>query len=364
MKKLTTQEFIEKAIKIHGDKYDYSKTVYFGNKIKLNINCPIHGEFNIIPTNHVERKIGCSKCKNRYKNNIIDFIQKANIIYENFYDYSKVNYIDKNIKIKIICPLHGNFTQTPIRHLKGIKCPKCAKNNKNTGSILNFINKSNSVHNNKYSYNKINWINAKTDVIITCPIHGDFKQRPSHHMAGSGCKKCASVKQRVNQTLTLQEFIQKSNEKHNFKYDYTDTIYDKGKNKLKIICPLHGYFVQKANNHLNGKGCPKCKYIISKPEIEIQEYIKNLGFEILTNKRNIIKPKELDIYIPELKKAIEFNGEYWHYSKKHFIPGEHGLKSNLCRKKGIKLLHIRENLWIKNKEKMKKSIEKFLYYKN
>ena len=122
--------------------------------------------------------------------------------------------------------------------------------------------------------------------------------------------------------------------------------------------------MQKANNHLNGKGCPKCKYIISKPEIEIQEYIKNLGFEILTNNRNIIKPKELDIYIPELKKAIEFNGEYWHYSKKHFIPGEHGLKSNLCRKKGIKLLHIRENLWIKNKEKMKKSIEKFLYYKN
>ena len=136
---------------------------------------------------------------------------------------------------------------------------------------------------------------------------------------------------------------------HNLKYDYTDTIYDKGKNKLKIICPLHGYFIQKANNHLNGKGCPKCKSIISKPEIEIQEYIKNLGFEILTNKRNIIKPKELDIYIPELKKAIEFNGEYWHYSKKHFIPGEHGLKSNLCRKKGIKLLHIREDLWINMK---------------
>lgn len=88
--------------------------------------------------------------------------------------------------------------------------------------------------------------------------------------------------------------------------------------------------------------------------------IEQMGYKTETNKRKYIPPKELDIYIPELRKAIEFNGEYWHYHPTHFKPGKHSNKSNLCRQKGIKLLHIREDLWLRDKEKMKKVILKFL----
>ena len=121
------------------------------------------------------------------------------------------------------------------------------------------------------------------------------------------------------------------------------------------------FFEQTPKAHLYEKqGCPKCINIILKPEIELADFIKSLNYKILTSKRNIIKPYELDIYIPILNKAIEFNGTYWHYSKKHFIPGKHSNKSNLCREKGIKLLHIREDLWNRDKEKMKQIIQKFL----
>ena len=91
--------------------------------------------------------------------------------------------------------------------------------------------------------------------------------------------------------------------------------------------------------------------------------MKELGYNIQTNKRGIIGRKELDIYIPSLKKAIEFNGKYWHYSQKHFIAGKHAHKSNLCKEVGIKLLHVREDLWIKDSEKMKEIILIFIKQK-
>ena len=85
--------------------------------------------------------------------------------------------------------------------------------------------------------------------------------------------------------------------------------------------------------------------------------------KIQTSNRKYIYPYELDIYIPSLKKAIEFNGEWWHYN--HSNPnckprGYHAMKSNLCREKGIKLLHIREDLWNRDEGKMKQIIIKFL----
>ena len=104
---------------------------------------------------------------------------------------------------------------------------------------------------------------------------------------------------------------------------------------------------------------PKCKNIISKPETEVQEFLKEFKYNFETNNRKLLNGKELDIYIPSLNKAIEFNGKYWHYNE-NFTPGKHSNKSNLCREKGIKLLHIREDLWLKNKEKMKQVVVKFL----
>ena len=126
-----------------------------------------------------------------------NFLSKSEEIHGRKYDYSKVQYINANTKVCIICPEHGEFMQTPHHHLEGHGCKKCA--NVKTGlskviALETFIQKANHVHNYKYDYNKCNYINARTKVIITCPFHGDFEQTPDHHLRGVGCPRCTSSK--------------------------------------------------------------------------------------------------------------------------------------------------------------------------
>jgi hypothetical protein len=119
-RKITTDEFISKAKKNHSDKYDYSLVEYINSHIKVKIICPNHGIFEQLPSDHF--RFGCSLCSqqnnskisaNKKRTNIQDFIEKCNIIHNNEYDYSLVNYINTNTKIEIICKKHGSFYQTP-----------------------------------------------------------------------------------------------------------------------------------------------------------------------------------------------------------------------------------------------------------
>jgi hypothetical protein len=223
-----------------------------------------------------------------------------------------------------------------------------------------FIEKARIVHSDKYNYDLVNYIKSVSNVTIICSKHGKFEQKPNNHLNGMGCRKCGMLKLRKDRAFSLQEFIEKSNKIHKNKYDYSKSVYDNAHSKLLIKCPHHGFFEQIAHNHLMGKGCNECTHKVSKAEIELQRFVENLSYKLITSDRKLIQPYELDIYIPELNKAIEFNGLYWHYSKDKFVPGKHGNKSNLCRSRGIKLLHVREELWIKNKHKMKQAIIKFL----
>ena len=104
------------------------------------------------------------------------------------YDYSNVEYVNNDIKVCIICPIHGEFWQLPNAHLQGHGCCKCANNKKLTTE--EFIEKAKEVHGDKYDYSKVEYINNKTKVIITCHIHGEFLQLPNAHLQGHGCDKC------------------------------------------------------------------------------------------------------------------------------------------------------------------------------
>ena len=119
--------FIEKARKVHGDKYDYSKVEYNGTTVKVCITCPNHGDFWQLPYVHI-RGNGCPKCAGKNKTTE-DFIEAAKSIHNNKYDYSKINYIDSTTKVPIICPKHGIFWQTPKHHLGGHGCPVCKESN-------------------------------------------------------------------------------------------------------------------------------------------------------------------------------------------------------------------------------------------
>ena len=138
---MNSKGFIEKAHKVHGNKYDYSKVNYINTKTLVSIICPEHGEFLQVPYSHLQG-VGCPKCNGGVKMNQEEFIQRANEIHNSFYDYNQVDYINAKTKIKIICPKHGEFYQIPYQHLKGQGCPKC-KSSKMENMVINVLQKEN-----------------------------------------------------------------------------------------------------------------------------------------------------------------------------------------------------------------------------
>ena len=191
-----------------------------------------------------------------------DFKKAATDKHGNKYDYSLVNYVNAKTKVKIICPIHGEFEQIPRQHVYGGNCQKCS------GVYMDkdyFIKKAKIIHGEKYDYSSVNYLNSLTPVNIICPIHGEFKQRPKDHLLGKECQKCSGT------YMDTEYFIEKANKKHGFIYDYTNTIFKKATEKVNIKCKKHGNFKQTPNAHLNGQGCPICKE--SKGEMEIRKYL-------------------------------------------------------------------------------------------
>lgn len=194
----TTQEYIEEVRKIHCDKYDYSLTVFKKLDDKIKIICPIHGVFEQIARNHLHGE-GCMKCKNeaisqKYRSNKEEFIEKARNVHGEIYDYTLVDYINSQTKVKIICPVHGVFEQKPNNHLSGYGCKKCADEATHNKQRLNkqeFIDRAKIVHGDKYDYTLVEYKALNKKVKIVCPVHGVFEQTPGNHLAGWGCSTCS-----------------------------------------------------------------------------------------------------------------------------------------------------------------------------
>jgi len=307
-KSLTTEEFINKANKIH-NKYDYSLVNYLNNNTKVKIICVKHGIFEQTPNSHLSGS-GCAKCSKKFLDREF-FIEEANKIHNNKYDYSLVNYVNNHIKVKIICIKHGIFEQTPNSHLSGSECAKCCGFNKTTEE---FIKEANIIHKNRYKYDNVIYLNAKSKVKIICSKHGTFEQSPNSHLCGNDCPKCAG------NFLDKSYFIEKANKIHNNRYCYEKAIFINSKTKIKIICPTHGEFKQTPNAHLVGQGCPKCN--LSKGELKIIAFLNKNDIKYINqyqfdNCKNIFK-LSFDFYLPELNILIEFDGEQHFRSVKYF----------------------------------------------
>jgi hypothetical protein len=186
-------EFIDRAIQVHGDNYDYSKSKYINNHSKVIIICKEHGEFLQQPIVHINHRCGCPTCSHILTGDILrsnthEFIDKSFQVHGNKYDYSKSKYIDIHSKVIIICKEHGEFLQQPISHMKGFGCSKCAGCCKLT--TKEFIEKAIQVHGYKYDYSKVDYIKTITKVIIICKEHGEFLQQPNNHLNGQNCPNC------------------------------------------------------------------------------------------------------------------------------------------------------------------------------
>ena len=347
--------FIEKARKRHGDKYDYSKVEYVDSQTKVCIVCPEHGEFWQTPAAHV-RGNSCPKCANhnRGSNKRWDkdeFVYRSLLVHGTKYTYENVKYVNNYTKVEITCPIHGSFWQTPAAHVFNEQgCPKCAGRKRN---LQDLINEFRVVHGNKYDYSKVDFKKAHDKVCVVCPEHGEFWQTPAKHLNGQGCPKCGKREGGLKGRLSKDDFISRAIEMYGDKYDYSKVDYKTSHDKVEIVCKRHGSFFQRPYDHLNGHGCPKCAIIVSKPEEEIYNFVCDIvgkGRVIRGDRKVLGDGRELDIYIPTMKLAFEYDGLRWHneqYGKDRYY---HLTKSELCAAKGVHLIHIFEDEYTKTKD--------------
>ena len=121
-----------------------------------------------------------------------------------------------------------------------------------------FIERSNIKHNNYFDYSQVDYKNTKTKVTIGCPKHGLFQISPEKHMSGQGCSKCGRERTINSRKITREQFIERSNIKHNNYFDYSQVDYKNTKTKVTIRCPKHGLFQIQVEKHMSGQGCTRC----------------------------------------------------------------------------------------------------------
>lgn len=247
-----------------------------------------------------------------------DFINKANIIYNNKYKYDKTIYLKQKEKVTITCLQHGDFQKTPYAHvIEKKECPKCSRqqnDKKRTYNTQDFINKAQKVFGNQYDYSISNYISSENLINIKCLIHGVFSQRPSDHWKKIGCKQCA-IQEKANQLrYTKQQFIDLATKTHGNRYNYNNVVYIDYHTKVEIICSQHGSFWQKPAYHISCKSnCQICaKSGFSEAEIT---WLNSLNLSLERQKEIFVKNNKkyrLDGYDPLTHTAYEFHGDYFH----------------------------------------------------
>ena len=245
--------------------------------------------------------------RKKNQNRTTVFIEKSIEIHGDKFDYSKVEYNGSHTKVSIICIEHGEFYQSPTNHLSGNGCPKCAFKYKRGKYRLTtfetFLKQAQEIHFGKYDYSKVEWKNTSTRITIICSIHGEFTQIPQNHIRlKCGCRKCGweTTKSKVNKYNTFY-FLEIAKKVHKNKYDYSESHCFNATDKVKISCHIHGIFIQSANQHLQGHGCPKCNF-------DQMAKDRAMGKEIFINK------------------AKELFGEKYDYTKVEYINGQR----NVC----------------------------------
>lgn len=233
--------------------------------------------------------------------NTEQIIERIRDIHGSKYDYSKFVYNGMHNKSIIICPEHGEFLQTPHSHLKGQGCPKCgikSRIEKRQYDTEIFIKKAKEVHNNKYNYSKVRYIDSKTDIIIICPEHGEFIQKPYLHLQKHGCPFCYNKQRGNSLKMDFELFKEKLYKIYGNKYNFDNYNYINYNTREQIICKEHGVFYRSPFELLKGKECPVCM----KRERKVISKVSNF-------KKFLTKAKEIHGDKYDYSK-VKYNGSY------------------------------------------------------
>lgn len=353
----TREEVIKSFKEKHGDKYDYSKSIYGGTDIKTCIICPEHGEFWQTPYKHMHG-CGCPKCSGNQKLTTEEFIEKVRQIHGDKYDYSKVEYINTETKVCIICPEHGEFWQTPANHLRGCGCPKCVGKNKTTED---FIKECIEIHGDKYVYDAITYTGAFNKVTLKCPYHGEFSITPHELLGGTGCPKCGNIESGIKQRKKLEDFKREVESIYGRGYlDLSKVDYVNAHTPVIIISPVFGEKKITPNKLLSSNGCKLFGESCYEHDVKIVleenniRFTKEKTFEWLKYKGLL----RLDFYLPDYNIAIECQGRQHFTRLKNFYDQfdfdlqlkKDEIKYKLCKENNIKVIYYthKENMFFEN----------------
>jgi len=312
-----TKEFIDKAKKIHGEKYNYDITEYINISTKIKIYCNRCDEiFMQTPHGHLQG-YGCRKCgwidgHNKIRSTSEEFISKAIKIHNNKFNYDLVRYKNSLSKVNIKCnQCKIIFLQSPNDHLNGYGCKNCA-DEKLRSNTEEFILKAKYIHGDNFNYDLVEYLKSSYAVKIKCNKCNEFfLQSPATHlkMKKTACYNCSKI--------STEEWVYRAKKIHKQKYDYEETYYKNNKGIVKIKCnKCNIFFHQRADHHLRGYGCSKCNE--SKGEIRVAEYLLENDISFYPQKTfktlRYKNPLKFDFYIPEINGLVEYDGHG------HYIP--------------------------------------------
>lgn len=208
-----------------------------------------------------------------------EYIKKAIKVHGKANDYSNTKYINTRSKITYICENGHTVTQRADSHLLGHGCPKCCHRNwKKT--TKEFIKESIEVHGTKYIYDKVDYKDRRSDVIITCKIHGDFKQKAKTHLRGRGCPRCQNSHGENEISKVLKSLGVKFQREKTFEGCRNKLLlrFDFWLPKQNLIIEYHGRQHYKPVSLFGGK--PAFERRLQRDKIK-REYVHSRGFNYL-----------------------------------------------------------------------------------
>ncbi len=334
---------------IFGTAYTYEHTTYTTARSKVTVTCPVHGDFIAWPTS-LYKGSGCAKCAAADKcMTYADFSARMQVLHSTLHVAPPTEWIGTKTEVSATCEVHGSFTTKAAYLLGGRGCPACGAEKRASATRMtteDFIARAIHTHKGAYTYNNTTYVSHHAKVAVTCAVHGDFYTTPASHLHGeTGCPVCANT-----QTKTREAFLQDLFKVHGDLYDATEVVYKNAKTKIKLICTKHGPFDTTPDAVLSqAAGCPHCVHRISKAEVAIKMVLEP-HCTVETQAR--INGMSVDIYLPEHKLAIEFNGELFHadtnpYSATPNPRGKtkHREKEDACTAAGVRLIQLWGSQW-------------------
>jgi hypothetical protein len=365
---------LQRAVEVHGDLYDYSKSEYIRNDYNIIIGCKIHGDFSQTPSSHVSTKRGCPKCGRERTTSAI--ISSKGITWDRVLVRAYklgvsivsecVGPINYNLTLNLSCPTHGVFSKTVRQFFTRSENRACFKCSRDYGADLrrNSIDKVSKtlleIYGDRYDFPYLGkeYKDSHSKITGVCGTHGEFASLYYDQVTKNvGCPKCKGDETSVRLSLKFGEWLDYCNKKYSSKYDYSlvdwDTRYCEN---LNIVCPSHGSFLQNWKDHAHGcvMGCPKCAVNFSKGEEVLASYIGEIYRGVILRNWTglLLSNLEADIFLPEINLAIEYNGLHFHSSRTK-DSNYHTNKRRAFNREGIRVIQIWEDEFKNNKEVVK-----------